>query len=274
MTSTRPIRALIRGLEALRVLNTRDGATVSEVAAEVDLPRTTTYRILETLCSAGYAYRAESDDRYRLTILVRGLSDGYDDEIWVTQIAKPYIYELCREIVWPAAIATLSGNSMLVRQTTDHHSPLAVERYSPGFRVPILGSSAGLCYLAFCTKNQREAILDVLGRSKRPEDHPARNRAKVRKDLSETRSRGFAIFHRPRRVSDETTFAVPIMAEGRLLASLVVRFSSTALPQATAVERFVPRMRKVAELIGQDFGDQQHQLEDRPLADDGQPPAG
>ena len=274
MTSTRPIRALIRGLEALRVLNTRDGATVSEVAAEVDLPRTTTYRILETLCSAGYAYRADSDDRYRLTILVRGLSDGYDDEVWVTQIAKPYIYDLCREIVWPVSIATLSGNTMLVRQTTDHHSPLAVERYSPGFRVPILGSASGICYLAFCPQNQREAILDVLARSKRPGDNAARNRPRMRKDLADTRSRGFAVFNRARRVSDETTFSVPVLADGRLLAALTVRFSSTALPQATAVERFVPRLRKVAELIGKDFASQQHQLEDSQVGDDGVPPAG
>ena len=32
MESTRPIRALIRGLDALTVLNLRNGATVSEVA--------------------------------------------------------------------------------------------------------------------------------------------------------------------------------------------------------------------------------------------------
>ncbi len=34
MESTRPIRALTRGLDALTVLNSRDGATVSEVAQE------------------------------------------------------------------------------------------------------------------------------------------------------------------------------------------------------------------------------------------------
>ena len=134
MTSTRPIRALLRGLEVLHVLNQRNGATVSEVATAIELPRTTTYRILETLCNAGYAYRAASDERYRLTIMVRGLSDGFDDEAWVTQIARPYMYELCSELVWPIAIATLSGSTMLVRQTTDHRSPLAVEKRGPGFR--------------------------------------------------------------------------------------------------------------------------------------------
>ena len=253
MTSTRPIRALIRGLEALRVLNTRDGATVSEVAAEVDLPRTTTYRILETLCTAGYAYRAESDDRYRLTILVRGLSDGYDDEVWVTQIAKPYIYELCRDIVWPVSIATLSGNTMLVRQTTDHQSPLAVEKRGPGFRVPILGSASGLAYLAFCPTEQRDTLLDILAKSKRDTDKPARNRKRVYERLLETRKQGYSVFRRKRRVSDELSFSVPIFAEDRLLAALSIRFASTAVPEADAMQRFVPKLRKVAKRIGEDF---------------------
>jgi len=55
MESTRPIRALTRGLDALTMLNSRDGVTVSEVAQGIRLPRTTAYRILETLRDAGFA---------------------------------------------------------------------------------------------------------------------------------------------------------------------------------------------------------------------------
>src|SRR3979490_1099828 len=109
MESTRPIRALMRGLDALTFLNLRNGATVSEVAQEIRLPRTTVYRILETLCNPGFVFREAADDRYRLTILVRGLSDGFDDEAWVTQIAKPFIHDLCRAVVWPAPRAPRSG---------------------------------------------------------------------------------------------------------------------------------------------------------------------
>src|SRR5277367_2466064 len=114
MDSTRPIRALMRGLDALTFLNLRAAATVSEVAHEIHLPRTTVYRILETLCSTGFVYRDNRDERYRLTILVRGLSGGFDDEAWVTEIAKPVIGDLGREIVWPISIATLSGTTMMV----------------------------------------------------------------------------------------------------------------------------------------------------------------
>lgn len=253
MSSTRPIRALLRGLEVLHVLNRHNGATVSEVASEIDLPRTTTYRILETLCVAGYAYRAKSDERYRLTIMVRGLSDGFDDEAWVTQIARPYIYELCRELVWPVAIATLSGSSMLIRQTTDHESPLAVEKRGPGFRVSILASASGLAYLAFCPKEQRDTLLEVLSQSKREADRPARNRNKIYETLVETRKRGFAISRRERRISDELSISVPILAEERLLATLTMRFSSTAVSLEDAEARFVPKMLAVSQRIAKDF---------------------
>jgi IclR family mhp operon transcriptional activator len=274
MTSTRPIRALLRGLEVLHVLNQQNGATVSEVATAIDLPRTTTYRILETLCHAGYAYRAASDERYRLTILVRGLSDGFDDEAWVTQIARPYMYELCNELVWPVAIATLSGSTMMIRQTTDHRSPLAVEKRGPGFRVAILGSASGLAYLAWCPPEQREALLDLLAKSKRPEDQPAQNRRKVTDTLTETRKRGYALWRRPRRVSDELSLSVPILTAGeRLLATLTIRFSSTAVPESEAVQRFIPRLRAVAQRIGHEFAEQ-NERQALPIAHDSPPAVG
>ncbi|MBU3671618.1 MAG: helix-turn-helix domain-containing protein [Sinobacteraceae bacterium] len=257
MESTRPIRALIRGLDALTVLNLRNGATVSEVAQEIRLPRTTTYRILETLSHAGFVYRDATDDRYRLTIMVRGLSDGYDDEAWVTQIARPYINELGKDIVWPVAIASLSGTSMMVRETTDHRSPLAVERYSAGFRVPLLTSSSGRVYLAFSPPTQRESLLEILARSNKDEDSLAKNRNELMKMLNDARMQGYATAVRPRRVSDEISMAVPIMIDDRVLSAVSIRFSGTAVPLKLAIERFLPKLRDTAQKIRQSFADQQ-----------------
>jgi IclR family mhp operon transcriptional activator len=259
--STRPIRALLRGLDVLTILNLRNGATVSEVAGEIHLPRTTTYRILETLCSAGYVYRDVADDRYRLTIMVRGLSDGFDDEAWVTQIARPYLDDMCRDIVWPVAVATLSGTSMMVRETTDHRTPLAVERYAPGFRVPILQSSSGRAFLAFCPQSQRDTLLEILGRSNREEDRLARNRPELQKLLGDVRAQGYATAVRARRVSDEVSMAVPIVVDDRVLATLVVRFAATAVPMKQAIDRFLPRLRDAAGQIRQQVLTQDHHLQ-------------
>jgi IclR family mhp operon transcriptional activator len=260
MDSTRPIRALMRGLDALTVLNLCDGATVSEVAHEIRLPRTTVYRILETLCSSGFAYRDSADERYRLTILVRGLSGGFDDEAWVNRIAKPMIHGLCAEIVWPVSIATLSGTKMMLRESTDHSTPLAIERYSAGFQLPLLASAAGRVYLANCPPVQRDALIEILARSNKEEDRPARDRSELLRVLAETKSLGHATATRTRRLLDEHQISVPVHLNDRMLAALTVRFIASALPLKTGLERFLPKMRQCAAKIGAVFVEQQAEV--------------
>jgi len=78
----------------MRGLDAADGSEFArrrnrlEVAQEIHLPRTTVYRFLEPCAMPGSCF-AMRRTTLRLTIMVRGLSDGFDDEAWVTQIAKP-----------------------------------------------------------------------------------------------------------------------------------------------------------------------------------------
>jgi IclR family transcriptional regulator, mhp operon transcriptional activator len=257
MESTRPIRALMRGLDALTVLNARDGATVSEVAQEIRLPRTTVYRILETLCDAGFVFRDGIDDRYRLTIQVRSLSDGFDDEAWVTRIAKPTIHELCREVVWPISVSTLSGTTMLVRECTDHSSPLAIERHSAGFREPLLTTASGRVFLAHSSAPQREALIEILARSNKEEDKPARARADLSRLLAQIKAAGYATVTRTRRQVEEVSLSVPILLNDQVVASLTARFASSAMPLKGGLERFLPKLRQCAAKISALYSEQQ-----------------
>ena len=245
MDPTRPIRALMRGLEALTVLNLRDGATVSEVAHEIRLPRTTVYRMLETLCDSGFVFRDAADERYRLTIMVRALSAGFGDEAWVTQIAKPRLFELGESIVWPVYIATLSAAGLTVREATDHHSPLAIDRYSAGMQLPLLTTSTGCAYLAFCTEAQRTALLD--------EHLLARDRAELTRLLDEARGLGYATATWTRRLVEELSISVPVPLETHALAVLTVRFAASAVPLKTGLERFLPKLRHCAAKISAAF---------------------
>jgi IclR family transcriptional regulator, mhp operon transcriptional activator len=251
--STRPIRALNRGLEVLTELNRLERAAINTLAGAVHLPRTTTYRILETLRVAGYVDRDPHDDCYRPTIMVRALSDGFDDEAMVAHIAKPHLAALGEQIVWPVAVATPSGATMMIRETTDRQSPLALEQYSAGVRVPMLGSAAGRAYLAYCSGQERDTLLELLSRSSLPEDRLARSRVEVDRLLNETRTQGFGMAHRARRVSEETSLAIPVRAKNRILATVTVRYAATAVPLRTAVEQFLPKMREVAHKIESEF---------------------
>ncbi len=254
--STRPIRALQRGLEVLTELNRLERAPINALANAVDLPRTTTYRILETLRLAGYVERDPHDDCYRPTIMVRSLSDGFDDEALLAHIAKPHLSALCAQVVWPVAIATPAGAAMMIRETTDRQSPLALEQYGAGVRVPMLTSAAGRAYLSYCAATQRDALLELLARSSLPEDRLARNRAEVERLINETRSQGFGMAQRARRVSEEISLAIPVRVKERVLAVITVRFAATAVPLKTAVEQFIPKMREVAAKVEREFAQQ------------------
>jgi IclR family transcriptional regulator, mhp operon transcriptional activator len=238
----------MRGLDALAVLNLRGGATVSEVSQEIRLPRTTVYRILETLSGAGYVFRDKTDDRYRATAVVRGLADGYDEEAWAALQAKTVLRSLSQELGAPTAIATLSGASMLVRETAG-----AAESdgrpFATGYRVPVISSAAGRVYLTFCTDAQRENLLAVLSRGSREEDKLARNRGEVDVILAEAKAAGYATSVRARRASDEANLAIPIQLSERMLVALSVRFSGATVPVKTAVEKYLPTMREAAGKI-------------------------
>lgn len=251
--STRPIRALNRGLDVLTQLNRVERAAINTLASAVGLPRTTTYRILETLRLAGYVERDTHDDCYRPTIMVRALSDGFDDEALIAHIAKPLLASLGAQIVWPVAVATPLGATMMIRETTDRESPLALEQYGAGVRVPMLASASGRAYLAFCSAPQRDALLELLARSPLPEDRMARDRIEVERLLNETRNQGFGMAQRARRVSEETSLAVPVGSKDRILATVMVRYAATAVPLRTAVEQFLPKMREVAQKIEAQF---------------------
>ncbi len=246
--STRPIRALLRGLQALQSLNEQNGATVTEVAKLTELPRTTAYRILETLRVGGFAERDAVDERYRPTVKVRLLAEGYEQEAWIRDIARTRIEQLARDVVWPINIMTLSGSKMVVRETTDQTSPLALERYSAGIRAHVMATGGGQVYLSFCSDEQRNTLLQILAASEDPDDALAKETHLVEKIIRETRANGYATSIRPKH--GENSLAVPILASGSILASLTMRYMQSVMTPEKAIEDFLARLQAAAKDIG------------------------
>src|SRR5690606_10874207 len=92
--------------------------------------------------------------------------------------------------------------------------------------------------------------------SAREEDKLARNTAELMRLVNEARSQGYASAVQARRIADEISLAVPVVAGERLLACLSLRFSANAVPMKQALERFLPRLREAARQIAQQFSDE------------------
>jgi IclR family mhp operon transcriptional activator len=113
----------------------------------------------------------------------------------LVQAAHPLVTELGKQLIWPVDLATLSGPAVLLRQTTDATSPLAVVRYSAGHRAPLHDRAAGFVLLAFSDRPQSRMLLDLIYRVDGAE-RPQIARAEAERLIIEARKVGFSCVHR------------------------------------------------------------------------------
>lgn len=243
--AVKPIRALLRGLDVLAALNARDGMVVSEVAQVTRLPRTTVYRVLETLVLGGYVVRDAEDDRYRPSLALDRLCDGARDDGWVADRARPAIHAKGREILWPLMLHTPDNGAMRLRVVTDRDSPYALRQHSPGELSDYTGSCAGIAALAYwlqhgtpADRNRARELIDA-GKAK---DKGA--------DLwlEETRQHGYAIDLRAR--DGEGTLSLPLADDqGKLRAVLSLRF----IRSAVSSEKVLGELREKLDLLAREI---------------------
>jgi hypothetical protein len=184
--STRPIRALNRGLDVLTELNRLERAAINTIAQAVDC------RARRLIESSKHCASRATWSAIRMTIAIARPSWCARCRTASTMrrcspiIARPHLSALCEQIVWPVAIATPSGSAMMIREATDHQSPLALEHYGAGVRVPMLASAAGRAYLAFCAsttaRSDARTALAFLAAGGSPRAQSPRSRAPAQRD--------------------------------------------------------------------------------------------
>jgi IclR family mhp operon transcriptional activator len=240
MHERQEVKSLKKALRALTFLNCNGESTVTEVACAIGVPRTTSYRLLETLASEGYVEKQQHSHIYRLTSQVQKLSSGFGDSDLVVEVAKPRVNRVGEAVRWPLALATPIGCDMVVRVATDHDTPLAIDRYCIGFRTPMLHAPSGLCYLAFCDDDKRASILEMARR-----DSPSSERdMNLEYMLDQIREQGFC--HRRYAQYREAGLAVPLFADGRVVGGIVMRYTKSTMKAAQLEERYVPIVRDLA----------------------------
>lgn len=246
----KPIRAFARGLELLAALNRHGGATALTLARETGIPRPTVYRLIETLEREGYVARSPSDERWMLRLKVRSLSDGFEDEEWISAVAAPALYRLTERIGWPCDLCTLEGTAMVIRETTHRVARFSIDRGMIGRALPVLQSSVGRAWLAFSRREERETLLGLLAASDRPEDAAARHAAVLLRQLSLVRRRGYAL--RPGGAPPwphTGSIALPIRQRGSVLGCVNAVWMARAVSAEEGIRLCLDPLRGVVQEI-------------------------
>jgi len=247
----KPIRSFARGLALLEALNRLGSATALVLAREAKVPRPTAYRLLRTLEDAGYVGRRGADDSFILRMAVRRLADGFEDTQWIVETAGPALKDLTTRIAWPCDISTLAGTRMLIRDTTHPTAPLSIDRNMIGRELPILGTAAGLAYIAAAPADERRALLDLLAKSSDEHDRPAQNAAGVARLLAATRRRGYGLRQGGPIWPHTGAIALPIRASQRVLGCIGIIWMARVVDPREGVRTCLPHLRQTRGLIEQ-----------------------
>lgn len=240
------MRAAERTLEVLRALNQHNRSRVSDLRTLTGIPRPSLYRVLDTLCTLGYV-RKRGDERYELTARIRALASGFREDAQVCEAALPIMRALQIEIVWPTDLSILDGDAMLLAETTRQVSPLTIDTFRAGARLPLLRTAAGRAYLAACPPPERQALLSMQSKARLADGRP------IGQMLTQTRRAGYG--QQQGEIDPKiSAIAVPVRHGKRVVASLGITFITSALTCAEAARRYLPALRGAAQRIEKALG--------------------
>jgi len=150
------VEATLKSLEILRNLKEEGSATLTELASRLGYAKSTVYRHLATLESAGYV--SETTGRYRIGFLYLDYGIHVREQNRLYQVAKPMIDDLSEDLeekVW--LMAEENGFGVFLYHETPPHGVQTFTR--DGYRAPLHAFAAGKAILAHISADRVEKIV-------------------------------------------------------------------------------------------------------------------
>ncbi|SHI20771.1 IclR family transcriptional regulator domain-containing protein [Pollutimonas bauzanensis] len=247
MGSYEPVVALMRGLEILRCLNEEGAATVGQLHARTGFAKPTIVRILETLIHTGYVQALGAERRYAVTAGVLALSNGYDAQTRLLDVACPILDTYRQALGWPIELGVFDTDTMVILNTSREPGFLSINR-RPGSRVPVLRTALGRAYLAALAPEVLEKVLSRLSAKPGADFDLARQAADVHAMLSATRRRGYSVAD-TETLSNGRALACAIRHNGLPVASVNIVVHVSAMSLSELEEKFGGPIQSIAQEI-------------------------
>lgn len=235
------VTALARGLRILGCFHpARPSLSVTEIAAELDLPQPTAWRLCQTMVSLGYL-TTENGGRLRPALAVLRLGYATLSELPLAELARPYLQELADEFGGAAGMAVRDRHDMRFVQRCESASQLVLN-LRIGSRLPVATSAMGWAYLAGLPETAWDEATGA------PVAWAAAKPA-LQAALAEFRAEGFIInpglLH-----PGYITAAVPVMGtDGHPSWTLSCGAAASVLSAERLRNQVGPRLRALAALI-------------------------
>lgn len=246
------INSILRACRVLKCLaHDKDRFKVSELANQLNLDRSTTYRILLSLEKCGLVEKNLKTGEYCLGVGVFEVGSAYLRRIDLVEVAKPIMADLALKVQETVHLAVLSETEILYLDKVD--SPRSVGVISKiGQRGPVHCTALGKVLLASLRPEERLRIMDQI-RFQAFTPRTITSKRKLAEELNRVKKEGYAVDFREIE-EDVECVAAPIWDHlGNVVAALSV--SGPQKKINTPKEKdFIHQVMKAAALISHKMG--------------------
>ena len=219
--------------------------TLQEIANSIRLPKSTTFRVVQSLEEAGYLIRLE-DQKYCLSFRFTRLAGMVMSTLNIRQVARPMMFELARHTNETVTLNVASGRDRTCIDVIDTPSPL-MSLARPGQHVPLDNKGAtAKTLMAYLPKKELERIVGHLAKG------DARKRAEIIGGLARIRKNGYWFSH-GERVLGLSAIAAPIW-ESNETANYCVTITVPTVRIKPKIDEFVKLLLKTSTDISRRLG--------------------
>lgn len=186
------VPAATRALRVLRFLAGQpDPVPLDRIMRACDLPRSTTYHLLNAMIEEGFVVHLADEHRYGLGLTAFEIGSGYARQEPLQRLARRPLASLVDRTGHSAHLAVLHGREVLyvLEDRAPGRPPLVTD---VGVRLPAHLTASGRAVLARLPASQVRALYSTPADFVDRTGHGPRSLSGLRTILSETRQRGYA----------------------------------------------------------------------------------
>ncbi|MGN1386093.1 MAG: IclR family transcriptional regulator [Bacillus sp. (in: firmicutes)] len=252
MTRENMVKSVSRALDIITMLSLKKGGLgVTEIANQIDINKSSVYRILSTLVQYGYVEQDTDTGRYKLGYKFLEISSKLLESIDLRGEARPFLQELENETNEVVHLVVYDQGEVVYIEKLEGNELLRMHS-KVGKRAPMHCTSVGKAILAQLPDNVIESILERKGMPVHT-IHTITDKDVFMMELEQVRQKGYALDLEENELGI-TCIAVPIFDHTGKVVSAVSISGPTIRMTEERLEQLHKRMITIGKQISERLG--------------------
>lgn len=238
-----------RVLTAIEVLSREDnGLSVSELSEKLEIPGSSTHRVLKSLQDNHFVIQDQETKKYRLSYKIFTLCAGMKESNSLVALARPFMRQLAEDIGKPVVLCVMSGDQIMNLDCIEN-SDASIYMVKTGKELPLYATSAGRVFAAFMDRGKAEEILKrTIRRQETP--YTKTDLLELFGELETIRRQGYAVIDEELQVGIQGVSCPVIDSNGRVVAAI----GMTTLKSENAIdEDLVDQLKRCASRVSKEI---------------------